>query len=142
MRTSLRPISRPAKREPAAPAPAVAGRRKKLGGAPPFGYARLPRRAAGVALAVACTIPIILARRAARRSAARGRGEMRMSSNQRRALACAAVLAGASPAWAARYTFTNVADSTGPYALFDGHAINNAGTVAFWARLDSNGFGI
>src|SRR5687768_17140540 len=104
MRTSLRPLSRPAKPASAAPVQAVAGRRKKLGGVLSFGYARLPRRAAGVALAVACTIPIILARRAARRSAARGRGEMRMSSNQRRALACAAVLAGAWPAWAGTYT--------------------------------------
>ena len=43
-----------------------------------------------------------------------------------------------SPAAGATYTFTNVADNTGPYSGFKvGVAINNAGKVAFRAYLDA-----
>src|SRR5688572_3405251 len=46
----------------------------------------------------------------------------------------------ASPAGAATYTFTNIADSTGPYTnTILTPVINNDGVVAFGAGLDTGG---
>ena len=54
------------------------------------------------------------------------------------------LLAGnAAPAPVQPYTFTNIADTNGPFSFFNAFApINEAGTVVFHALLDTGNFGI
>jgi len=59
------------------------------------------------------------------------------------AVACPVVAGLALPALAANYTFTNIADTGGPFDSFGFlPSINTAGTVAFDATLDAGGEGI
>ena len=43
---------------------------------------------------------------------------------------------------AQNYTFTNIADTTGPFSAFLGLSLNNSGTVSFTAPLDGGGSGV
>ena len=58
------------------------------------------------------------------------------------AVALALGMWAASPASAQPYTFTNVADNTGPYSGFFAPTLNTAGTVVFIADLDAGGRGV
>ena len=42
----------------------------------------------------------------------------------------------------ADYSFTRIADTSGPISSFGGASINNSGTVAFYAKRDGGGDGI
>jgi hypothetical protein len=46
------------------------------------------------------------------------------------------------PAQAVTFTFTKIADNSGPFSFINGPSINDAGTVAFVAGLDAGGQGI
>lgn len=48
----------------------------------------------------------------------------------------------AAPVATANYTFINIVDNTGPLGVFGTPKINNAGTVAFRAEIDTGGEGI
>lgn len=51
--------------------------------------------------------------------------------------------AATAPLRAVTYTFTRIADSSGPFLSFDTHpSINNSGLVAFTASLDTGGSGV
>jgi len=47
------------------------------------------------------------------------------------------LVGGIAKAEAVSYTFTKIADSTGPFSSFGPPSVNDRGVVAFWARLDS-----
>jgi hypothetical protein len=57
---------------------------------------------------------------------------------------CLAAVALPSTAAAQNYTFTNIADSTGPFSTFfnGGPRLNNSGAVSFVAQLDAGGSGV
>ena len=51
---------------------------------------------------------------------------------------CAVMFLATVPALAGVYTFTNIVDDSGPFSTFNivAPSINNAGKVAFWAKLE------
>ena len=56
---------------------------------------------------------------------------------------CLAAVALPQSVAAQNYTFTNIADSTGPFSsfIFGGPSLNNSGTVSFTAHLDAGSRG-
>ena len=77
--------------------------------------------------------------RGAGRAAWGGRCRLRHRAGPMAILGLALIGAAAAPAWALPYTFTRIADTSGPFSFVGIPSLNAEGTVAFHAGLDTGG---